>query len=90
MSLKFDGPVLLAGAGKMGAAMLSGWLAQGLTNYQIGRQMFVSEGSVKQYLTHIGAKMGAKSRTQMLIKSIQLNIVDPRNLPALDHVAGDR
>lgn len=30
MSLKFDGPVLLAGAGKMGAAMLSGWLAQGL------------------------------------------------------------
>lgn len=69
---------------------LLGWLAQGLTNYQIGRQMFVSEGSVKQYLTHIGAKMGAKSRTQMLIKSIQLNIVDPRNLPALDHVAGDR
>jgi len=31
MSLKFDGPVLLAGAGKMGAAMLSGWLAQGLS-----------------------------------------------------------
>lgn len=31
MSLNFDGPVLLAGAGKMGAAMLSGWLAQGLS-----------------------------------------------------------
>jgi pyrroline-5-carboxylate reductase len=31
MSLQFDGPVLLAGAGKMGAAMLAGWLARGLT-----------------------------------------------------------
>lgn len=31
MSLQFDGPVLLAGAGKMGAAMLSGWLARGLS-----------------------------------------------------------
>jgi pyrroline-5-carboxylate reductase len=30
MILSFDGPVLLAGAGKMGAAMLSGWLARGL------------------------------------------------------------
>jgi len=30
MGFKLDGPVLLAGAGKMGAAMLSGWLARGL------------------------------------------------------------
>ena len=30
MSFNLDGPVLLAGAGKMGAAMLSGWLARGL------------------------------------------------------------
>lgn len=30
MSLQLNGVVLLAGAGKMGAAMLSGWLSQGL------------------------------------------------------------
>ena len=30
MSLSFEGPVVLAGAGKMGAALLSGWLARGL------------------------------------------------------------
>ncbi len=30
MKLKFDGPLLLVGAGKMGGAMLSGWLARGL------------------------------------------------------------
>lgn len=60
---------------------LLGWLTQGMTNYQIGRHMFVSEGSVKQYLAHIGAKMNVKSRTQILIKAIQLNIVDPREVP---------
>lgn len=31
MALVVDGPVLLAGAGKMGTALLSGWLARGLT-----------------------------------------------------------
>lgn len=30
MSLKLDGPLVLAGAGKMGGAMLAGWLARGL------------------------------------------------------------
>ena len=29
-AFRFDGPVVLAGAGKMGAAMLAGWLARGL------------------------------------------------------------
>jgi len=60
---------------------LLGWLTQGLTNYQIGRQMYLSEGSVKQYLSHIGDKMGVTSRTQILVKAIQLNIVDPHRLP---------
>ena len=45
--------------------------------------MFVSEGSVKQYLSHIGTKLGVKSRTQILIKAIQLNIVNPHELPAI-------
>lgn len=60
---------------------LLGWLTQGMTNYQIGRAMYVSEGSVKQYLAHIGDKLGVKSRTQILVKAIQLNIVDPHTVP---------
>lgn len=60
---------------------LLGWLAQGLTNHQIGREMYVSEGSVKQYLAHIGDKMGVNSRAQILVRSIQLHIVDPHVLP---------
>lgn len=56
------------------------WLAQGLTNQQIGAKMFVSEGTVKQYLSHIGDKLGLKSRTQILVRAIQLGIVDPTEM----------
>lgn len=62
---------------------LLGWLAQGLTNHQIGSQMFVSEGSVKQYLSNIGDKLGVSSRTQILVRSIQLGYVDPHGLPPI-------
>lgn len=60
---------------------LLGWLAQGLTNHQIGAQMYVSEGSVKQYLLHIGRKLDVRSRTGILIRGIQLNLIDPHALP---------
>ena len=56
---------------------LVGWLAQGLTNAQIGRRMYLSEGSVKQYLQQIGERLGVSSRTQILIRGVQLGIVDP-------------
>ncbi|HEY5820488.1 MAG TPA: response regulator transcription factor [Propionibacteriaceae bacterium] len=55
-------------------------LAMGLTNGQIGAQMFLSEGSVKQYLLTIGRKVGVKSRTGILVRAIQLNVVDPHSL----------
>ena len=35
MSITLDGPLLLVGAGKMGGAMLSGWLARGLAASQV-------------------------------------------------------
>ncbi len=60
---------------------LLGWLAAGLTNQQIGASMYISEGSVKQYLSHIGEKLGAKSRTQILVRSIQQGLVDLTALP---------
>lgn len=56
-------------------------LAQGLTNSQIGTQLYVSEGYVKQYLSQIGHKLGVRSRTGILIRAVQLNLVDPHALP---------
>ena len=60
---------------------LLGWLAQGLTNQQIGARMHVSEGSVKQYLLQVGRKLGITSRTGILVRAIQLGLVDPHALP---------
>lgn len=60
------------------------WLAHGLSNAQIGARMGLSEGTVKQHLFHAGAKLQARSRTQILVRSIQEGLVDPRNLPPVD------
>lgn len=62
---------------------LVGWLAQGLTNQQIARAMHLSVGSVKQYLGRVGDKLKVASRTQILVRVIQLGIVDPSHLPAV-------
>lgn len=56
---------------------LLGWLAEGLSNREIAQQMHLSEGSVKQYLSTIGDKLERKSRTQILVRAIQLGLVDP-------------
>lgn len=60
---------------------LVGRLAHGLSNAQIARRMHLSEGSVKQYVARIGDKLGVRARTQILIRAIQLGIVDPDALP---------
>lgn len=52
MSIKLDGPVLLAGAGKMGAAMLAGWLARGLDPAQV----FIQEPNLQGEAADIAAK----------------------------------
>lgn len=62
---------------------LTQWLAHGLTNSQIATRMHLSEGSVKQYLTRVADKLGVGSRTQVLVRTIQLGIVDPDAVPPL-------
>ncbi|GAA1708055.1 LuxR family two component transcriptional regulator [Propioniferax innocua] len=60
---------------------LLGWLAHGMTNQEIARQMYLAEGSVKQYLHALGAKLGEGSRTGILMRAIRLRLVDPYRLP---------
>lgn len=45
--------------------------------------MTISEGSVKQYVARVGEKLGVISRTQILVRAIQLGVVDPRALPPI-------
>ena len=60
------------------------WLAQGLSNMQIGARLHLSEGSVKQHLNQLGKKLDISSRTGILIRAVRLGLVDPYALPP-DH-----
>jgi two-component system response regulator DevR len=47
-------------------------VAQGLTNRQIGEQMFLAEKTVKNYVSHILAKLGLERRTQAAVMANRL------------------
>lgn len=46
---------------------LLGFIAQGLTNRQIGEQMFLAEKTVKNYVSNILGKLGLERRTQAAV-----------------------
>jgi DNA-binding NarL/FixJ family response regulator len=43
------------------------WLVEGFTNREIGRQLKISENTVKNYLFRIFDKLGVSSRTEVAI-----------------------
>lgn len=59
------------------------WLTHGFSNQQIAERMFLAEGSVKQYLARLSEKLGVSSRTQVIVRSIQLGVVDPSSVPLI-------
>ncbi len=52
-----------------------GLIAQGLANKDIAGKLFLSEGTVKNYVSSIMAKLHANDRTQVVIKAVQQGIV---------------
>lgn len=46
-----------------------GLIAQGLTNREIARTLWISESTVKVHVRHVLAKMGARSRTEAIAAS---------------------
>lgn len=48
-------------------------LAQGLKNRQIAKNLFLSEGTVKNYISEIYSKLGTSNRTQASLLLQQLN-----------------
>ena len=46
-------------------------LAQGLTNREIGRRLFISEGTVKVHVGKILEKLGVRSRTEAAIRAVE-------------------
>ena len=47
-------------------------IGEGLTNRQIGERMFLAEKTVKNYVSHLLAKLGLERRTQAAVLATQL------------------
>ena len=52
-------------------------LAAGLSNAEIGEQLFLSEATVKTHISHILAKLGVRDRVQAVIAAFTAGIAEP-------------
>lgn len=50
-------------------------LCNGMSNKQIGREMFISQRTVKNHIANIYAKLNLENRTQALIYAVKCNFV---------------
>ncbi|MEU6148821.1 response regulator transcription factor [Actinosynnema sp. NPDC047251] len=52
-------------------------IGRGLTNRQIAEQMFLAEKTIKNYVSHLLAKLGLERRTQAAVLATRLRKPDP-------------
>ncbi|MGD9668052.1 MAG: pyrroline-5-carboxylate reductase [Hyphomicrobiaceae bacterium] len=94
MTLKLDGPLLLAGAGKMGGAMLSGWLKRGLDPMQVVVQDPGPPAEVAQLLHDHGIACSPLSGALPAAPSVIVVAVKPQAMdgvfPNLAKLAGSK
>lgn len=88
MSEAGAGPILLVGAGRMGSALLKGWLAQGIAADRI----FVQEPSLSDEVAALMRNAGIRTGTLPAAPSVLLLAVKPQAmndvLPSLGGLAG--
>jgi pyrroline-5-carboxylate reductase len=78
MPLSFEGPVVLAGAGKMGAALLQGWLAQGIAASSIIVQEPTLAGDAADIVRQHGIATTASLTTLDRAPSVIIAAVKPQ------------
>lgn len=55
-------------------------VAQGLSNAQIGKELFIGETTVKTHVTHILSKLGLHDRVQAVVLAYQTGVFDADEL----------
>jgi predicted ATPase/DNA-binding CsgD family transcriptional regulator len=50
-------------------------IADGLTNHEIARQLFIGVSTVKKHIQHIYAKLGTKNRTSAVLRARELKLL---------------
>lgn len=92
MSISLDGPLVLAGAGKMGSAMLAGWLARGLDP----KSVVIQEPSLQGEASELAAKHGIRAAAtidrldappSVIIAAVKPQVMD-QVFPPLAKLAG--
>jgi DNA-binding NarL/FixJ family response regulator len=54
-----------------------GLIANGLSNAEIGQQLYISETTVKSHVTHVFQKLNVRDRVQAIVLAYQTGLVEP-------------